>query len=70
MGDARCDGGDGQAFVQAVGGLVLGVGLSLINGYVTFIHGSFSLTAALVLIVIVLTVRPAGLYGTRRLERV
>ncbi len=53
-----------------VGGLVLGVGLALINGYATFIHGSFSLTIALVLIVIVLTVRPAGLFGTRRLERV
>lgn len=53
-----------------VGGMVLGIGLSLINGYVGFIHGSFSLTTALILIVIVLTVRPTGLFGTRRLERV
>ncbi len=53
-----------------VGGLVLGVGLSMINGYVSFIDGSFSLTTALILIVIVLTVRPTGLFGTRRLERV
>ena len=53
-----------------VGGLVLGVGLAMINGYVTFIDGSFSLTTALILIVIVLTVRPTGLFGTRRLERV
>lgn len=53
-----------------VGGLVLGVGLSMISGYVTFIEGGFSLTMALILIVIVLTVRPTGLFGTRRLERV
>ena len=53
-----------------VGGMILGVGLSLINGYVGFIHGSFSLTTALILIVIVLTIRPTGLFGTRRLERV
>ena len=53
-----------------VGGLVMGVGLSMINGYVTFIEGGFSLTTALILIVIVLTVRPTGLFGTRRLERV
>lgn len=53
-----------------VGGLVMGIGLSMINGYVTFIEGGFSLTTALILIVIVLTVRPTGLFGTQRLERV
>ena len=53
-----------------VGGLVMGIGLAMINGYATFIGGSFSLTFALILIVIVLVVRPTGLYGTRRLERV
>ncbi len=53
-----------------VGGLIMGVGLAMINGYVSFINGSFSLTFALILIVGVLTIKPTGLYGTRRLERV
>jgi branched-chain amino acid transport system permease protein len=53
-----------------VGGLVMGIGLAMINGYATFIGGSFSLTFALILIVVVLVVRPTGLFGTRRLERV
>lgn len=53
-----------------VGGLVLGVGLSMINGYATFVGGSISLTVALVIIVVVLTLKPTGLFGSRRLERV
>ena len=53
-----------------VGGLVVGIGLALINGYVTFIGGSISLTVALLVIVAVLVVRPTGLFGARRLERV
>lgn len=53
-----------------VGGLIMGIGLAMINGYATFIGGSFSLTFALILIVAVLTVKPTGLFGTRRLERV
>ena len=48
----------------------MGIGLAMINGYATFIGGSFSLTFALILIVVVLVVRPTGLFGTRRLERV
>jgi branched-chain amino acid transport system permease protein len=53
-----------------VGGLGLGVGLSLVNGYVGVLGGSMSLTVALVVIVVVLLVRPTGLFGARRLERV
>lgn len=53
-----------------VGGLVLGIGLSLVNGYVGFLGGAMSLTVALVVIVVVLLVRPTGLFGARRLERV
>lgn len=53
-----------------VGGLSLGVGLALINGYGTFFGGSISLTVALVTIVAILGLRPSGLFGTRRLERV
>lgn len=53
-----------------IGGLVVGIGLSMINGYVSFIGGGFSLTFALILILLVLVVRPTGLFGTRRVERV
>lgn len=53
-----------------VGGLSLGVGLAMINGYGSFFGGSISLTVALVVIVMVLGLRPNGLFGSRRLERV
>lgn len=53
-----------------VGGLGLGIGLTLVNGYATFLGGSLSLTVALVVIVVILLVRPTGLFGARRLERV
>ncbi|SKB05289.1 branched-chain amino acid ABC transporter permease [Aeromicrobium choanae] len=53
-----------------VGGLGLGIGLALVNGYATFLGGSMSLTVALVVIVVILLVRPTGLFGARRLERV
>lgn len=53
-----------------VGGFALGIGLALINGYASAIGGSLSLTTALVLIVVILVVRPTGLFGARRLERV
>ncbi|MFT4288740.1 branched-chain amino acid ABC transporter permease [Nocardioides sp.] len=53
-----------------VGGLGLGIGLSLLNGYVEFLGGQLSLTTALVVIVVILLVRPTGLFGARRLERV
>ena len=53
-----------------VGGLSLGVGLAMINGYGSFFGGSISLTVALVAIVAVLGLRPNGLFGSRRLERV
>jgi branched-chain amino acid transport system permease protein len=53
-----------------VGGLVFGVAVSMINGYATFLHGSMQLTVALTIIVAVLVVRPAGLFGSRQVERV
>lgn len=53
-----------------IGGLVVGIGLSMINGYVPFVGGGFSLTFALILILLVLVIRPTGLFGTRRVERV
>lgn len=53
-----------------IGGIGLGIGMAMINGYATFLKGSFSLTIALVVILIVLLIRPTGLFGARRVERV
>src|SRR5688572_23833602 len=51
------------------GGLLLGVGLNLIGAYVDFVGADLRLPAALLIILVVLLVRPAGLFGkpiTRR----
>lgn len=53
-----------------VGGLAFGVAEAMLNGYATFLHGSMQLTVAFTIIVAVLVVRPAGLFGSRRVERV
>ncbi|MEZ0073272.1 branched-chain amino acid ABC transporter permease [Planotetraspora sp. GP83] len=52
-----------------VGGLVIGVLEALITGYVEFIGGTLPQTAALVVIVLILLLRPTGLFGTRQMER-
>ncbi|MFN0090920.1 MAG: branched-chain amino acid ABC transporter permease [Acidimicrobiales bacterium] len=53
-----------------LGGLLVGVAQTMIGGYVGFIGSEFSLVTALVVIMVVLLVRPTGLFGTRRVERV
>jgi branched-chain amino acid transport system permease protein len=53
-----------------VGGIGLGVAESMLNGYATFLGGSLQLTVALVIIVLVLVVKPTGVFGARRVERV
>lgn len=53
-----------------VGGIVFGVAESMINGYATFLGGSLQLTVAFAIIVVVLLVRPTGLFGSLRVERV
>jgi branched-chain amino acid transport system permease protein len=53
-----------------VGGILLGVVQSMIMGYVSFIGETLPQTAALTIIVLVLVLRPTGLFGTRHLERV
>ena len=63
-------GGLDSAKGAVVGGLGLGVAISMINGYATFLGGSMQLTLALLIIVLVLVVRPTGLFGARRVERV
>lgn len=53
-----------------VGGLTIGLVESLVVGYVDWIPTQMGLSAAVVVILAVLLVRPAGLFGTQRVERV
>jgi branched-chain amino acid transport system permease protein len=53
-----------------VGGLILGVALNLLGNYVDFIGTDLRLPVAFAIIVGMLVVRPAGLFGKRRLSRV
>jgi branched-chain amino acid transport system permease protein len=53
-----------------VGGLVLGVVINLLGTYVDFIGGELRLPAALTVLLIVLLVRPQGLFGHRVVRRV
>ena len=62
-------GGIDSPFGAVVGGIMLGVGLNLIGEYVDFVGTELRLPLALLIILIVLLVRPAGLFGkpvTRR----
>jgi branched-chain amino acid transport system permease protein len=53
-----------------VGGLILGVGLNLISSYVDFVGADLRLPVALLVILVVLLVRPAGLFGKPVVRRV
>jgi branched-chain amino acid transport system permease protein len=56
-------------FGAVAGGLMLGVGLNLIGAYVDFVGADLRLPVALLVILVVLLVRPAGIFGkpvTRR----
>jgi branched-chain amino acid transport system permease protein len=53
-----------------VGGLVLGLVMSFVPGLFTLIEGDLSLVIALLVVLVVLLVRPQGLFGTKTLERV
>jgi branched-chain amino acid transport system permease protein len=62
-------GGIDSPFGAVVGGLLLGVGLNLIETYVDFVGADLKLPVALLIILVVLLVRPAGIFGkpvTRR----
>lgn len=52
------------------GGLALGLVESIVVGYVEFIPSQMGLATAVFVIIAVLLVRPAGLFGTRAVERV
>ena len=53
-----------------VGGLIIGLSQTLIPAYVPFIGFELSVLPALIAMVAILLVRPEGLYGTKRIERV
>ena len=53
-----------------VGGLILGVGLNMIGAYVDFVGADLRLPVALLVILIVLLVRPAGLFGKPEVKKV
>jgi branched-chain amino acid transport system permease protein len=52
------------------GGLAIGLVQSLVVQYVGFIPSDMALATAVVVLLIVLLVRPAGLFGTKTVERV
>jgi len=53
-----------------VGGLMLGVGLNLIGTYVDFVGADLRLPVALVVILVVLVVKPTGIFGKAEVRRV
>jgi branched-chain amino acid transport system permease protein len=63
-------GGIDSPIGAVVGGLILGVGLNLIGTYIDFIGSDLRLPAALLVILVVLLVRPAGLFGKPEVKKV
>jgi branched-chain amino acid transport system permease protein len=62
-------GGMDSPLGAVVGGLSLGVGLNLLGTYVHWVGGELRLAAALALILAVLLLRPAGLFGRAAVSR-
>jgi branched-chain amino acid transport system permease protein len=63
-------GGMDSPLGAVVGGLVLGVLLNLVGTYVHWVGGELRLATALVVILALLLVRPAGLFGRVAVKRV
>ncbi len=63
-------GGIDSPFGAVVGGLMLGVGLNLIGTYIDFVGAGLRLPVALLIILVVLLVKPAGLFGKAVTRRV
>jgi branched-chain amino acid transport system permease protein len=53
-----------------LGSYILGVGLALLNEYVSWLGSSLQLPVALAVLLIVIVVRPAGLFGRVVVRRV
>jgi branched-chain amino acid transport system permease protein len=52
-----------------IGGLVIALIETMAGGYLDFVGGELAQTTALVAIIVVLLLRPSGLFGTRKVER-
>jgi branched-chain amino acid transport system permease protein len=63
-------GGIDSPIGAVVGGLVLGVMLNVIGVYVDFVGAELKLPVALLVILVVLLVRPSGLFGRPEVKRV
>ncbi len=63
-------GGIDSPFGAVAGGLLLGVGLNLVGNYIDFVGADLRLPVALLIILVVLLVRPAGLFGKPIARRV
>jgi branched-chain amino acid transport system permease protein len=63
-------GGIDSPIGAVVGGLTLGVSLNLLAGYVNFIGTELELPVALLVILVVLLVKPAGLFGKKQVKKV
>ena len=63
-------GGFGSPVGAVIGGFIVGVTENLVGTYVSFIGTELKLTVALAMIIIVLLVRPAGLFGRAVVRRV
>ena len=63
-------GGIDSPLGAVVGGLILGVLINILGTYVDFIGGELRLPAAFMVLLIVLLIRPQGLFGHRVVRRV
>jgi branched-chain amino acid transport system permease protein len=63
-------GGIDSPFGAVVGGLTLGVLLNLVGVYIDFVGAELRLPIALLVILVVLLVRPSGLFGRPEVKRV
>lgn len=63
-------GGIDSPIGAVVGGLLLGVGLNLIGAYVDFVGADLRLPAALLVILVVLLLKPAGIFGKQHVRKV
>jgi branched-chain amino acid transport system permease protein len=63
-------GGIDSPLGAVVGGLVLGVMLNIIGVYVDFVGAELKLPVALLVILVVLLVRPSGIFGRAEVKRV
>ena len=63
-------GGIDSPFGAVAGGVLLGVGLNLIGAYVDFVGADLRLPVALLVILVVLLVKPSGIFGKSEVRRV